>query len=987
MRVPFASAFVACLAVSACSQTPVVVPLRSMERPRDLDFICLEELSNGAWQGVSLEKCALNYDDSARVAGRFRLHSLVTQQSRGELAVVDLGRTRPDTANLVKVDPRTPGYSFIPVSAAPTDVVADPMGEVVFVSSGRDPRIDVLPSGILRGPIDTTASVDPPPWPHLDFDRATEGMPSAMSIVREKDKRRLFVTLPDAKPAAKIAVFDLASARVPSRVGDITLGAPLPAPLPYQPISCGPNRNTKTWWAAYDTCGGEAPKIPSGSVTVDVTDTNYHFAGVALAGGKLFVSDDRVPVIHVFEVANGAGVEIRRIAVGTPTARLAVSPVVPDEVTFQNSAAIDVCTARGWIGDGKDHSAESPTLAENKLTNGRCRAHRYIYAVDLVNTEAGGGSIAVIDVPVVTAGGVEKLDLDGSELVQPMACDSPNFPARRLPLGPFAVGGVNAVPARAVAFVELDPPLSNFTQPPKQKAVRCRGWDPGKHPLGHRDLDPADGVSQEERDARIKLGTEWRPNVDPRRLRGVFAWVALSNGALVVVDVDDYDATCRGPAGEVKRGQIFRHPDETDLELKRENIGSLNPEYFPSAVRRHHPRSLRAFTPDLVPAVTTPSLTRFGTVLSNEPTSETGSVNPHFAAVVRQLTSEPRPTTILPAPDNPYALSTESWTVTYEGALPGFTGSFGALLEEPTGLVIRDPSGGFCRKGVESDGAVDTHDVVQLLDEVCTFNRCTPAERESCLETFGDINVTTVALPRARSLLIEKAFDDRLTIANKHLAPGEAFVVVDGPPDIAKIKRCFGDDVGGTRVLPLLRYTVRSSKSWVVVGGTSGFLHRKIVDPASTDKVCINDLSRPRIQNGRAFDLSPLPGSTIGSATAQPYTQDANVVADLCKQFVNPVWKFAIRRGIGRDPADKTKTKFVEVIPQQDMRFAFSGRFAWQPLSIGAGSLSASIKAVASTWDGVEQLNWRMVAVVDAIDRGLLVFPADQPFAFQKGIN
>src|SRR5687767_8368370 len=105
MRVPLASAFVACLAVSACSQTPVVVPLRSMERPRDVDFICMEQLANGGWRGVSLEKCALNYDDSAKVPGNFRLHSLVTQQSRGELAVVDIGRTRGDPANLVKVDP------------------------------------------------------------------------------------------------------------------------------------------------------------------------------------------------------------------------------------------------------------------------------------------------------------------------------------------------------------------------------------------------------------------------------------------------------------------------------------------------------------------------------------------------------------------------------------------------------------------------------------------------------------------------------------------------------------------------------------------------------------------------------------------------------------------------------------------------------------------------------------------------------------------
>lgn len=967
MRALLATALLTCLAVSACSQTPVVVPLRSMERPRDVDFICLEQLANGTWRGVSIENCALNYDDSARVPGNFRLHSLVTQLARGELAVVDIGRTRIDAATLVKVDPRTPGYSFIPVGAAPTDVVADPKGEVVFVASGRDPRIDVLPSGLLRGPIDTTASVDPPPWPHIDFDRATEGMPSAMTIQREGDKRRLFVTLPDAKPSAKIAVFDLASPRVPSRVGDITLGAPAPTPLPYQPIACGPNRTTTTWWAAYDVCKGESPKIPTGTVTIDPADTDYHFAGIALAGGKLFVADDRVPVIHVFEVANNAGVEIRQIAVGAPTARLAVSPVVPDEVTFENSAAIDVCTSRGWIGDGTDHSAESPTLAENKLMNGRCRAHRYIYAVDLVNTEAGGGSIAIVDVPVVVTGGVETLDLDGSELVQPMACDSPNFPARRLPLGPFAIGGINSVPARAIAFVQLDPPINNIDK----KAVRCRGWDVGRHPLGDRDLDAADGVPADERAARISGGEAWRANVDPRKLRGVFAWVALSNGAIVVVDVDDYDATCRGPSGEVKRGQVFRHPDETkDLELFRANVGSAPAEYFPRAVRRHHPRSLRLFTPDLVPVVNSPGLSRYNTVLSNDPATDTGVANPHFAALVTQLSSEPRPTTILPAPDNPYALSTEGWTVTFEGPLPGFTGAFGALTEEGDRVALRDPNGGLCRKGIESDGAVDAHDVVQLLDEVCTFNRCTAAQKETCLAKFGEH--TAQPLFRSRSLFIEKAFDDRLVLANKRYTGAGPETLRDGPPDLESIKQCFGDDVGGTRVLPLLRYTIRSSKSWVVIGTVSGFLHRKIVDPASTEKACIEDLSKPRIQNGRAGELPALLEKDVGTGAA-PYTQEGNVVSNLCNQFVNPVWRFAIRRG--------------QAPSQQDMRFAFTGRFAWQPLSIGAGSLAATIKPVASYWDGVEHLNWRMISVVDAIDRGLLVFPVDQPFAFQKGIN
>jgi hypothetical protein len=521
MRSLLASLIVAATIAPACSQTPVVVPLRSMERPRDVDFICLKQMANGTWEGQPLETCALNPDDTPNKAGA-RLFSLVTQTSRGELAVVDIGSKRDDSAVLVKVDPRVPGYSFIPVGAAPTDVVADPLGTVVFVSSGRDPRIDVLPSGLLHGPIDSTAAVDPPPWPHIDFDRATEGMPSAMSIVRNGESRRLYVTLPDAIPTAKIAVFDLAKPPVageapkptiPGRVGDIVLGAPDAQPLPWAPIACGPKGNATTWWSVYDTCKGEKPKVPIGVTSVDPKGLKFHLAGVAAIGNTLFVADDRAPVIHVYDAAGG--LEIRRIAIGAPTSRLAVSPVVPDEVTIQNSTAIDVCMSRGWLGDGKDHSTESKSVADQ--LKGRCRAHRYIYAIDLVDNESTSGSLVVVDVPVITQP-AERLDIDAAELVQPMACDSPSFAARRIPLGPFGLNGTNVVPARSIAFVQLDPAISNIDV----KAARCRGWD-AAHPLKNLDLDPADGVparSGRQAQARRRAVAHARGSeVDARRLR------------------------------------------------------------------------------------------------------------------------------------------------------------------------------------------------------------------------------------------------------------------------------------------------------------------------------------------------------------------------------------------------------------------------------------------------------------------------------------
>jgi len=981
------ASLVVCAAASACSQTPVVVPLRSMERPEDVDFICLEDTGRGTFRGVSLEMCAANFDNTPRNAGAFRLHAVVSQVSRGELAVVDLGRVPGDPAQLTKADPRIPGYTFIPVGAAPTDVVADPMGSAVFVSSGRDPRIDVLPAAILRGPIDTkAASADPPPWPHIDF-TADEGIPASMAIVRsrissepEKHTNRLYVTLPDAKGGPKIAVFDLtASAILPARIGDIPLGAPVPVPLNLKTAACGPRGASTPWWTAYDTCGGEPAKVSTGIVTVD-TPTKFHLAGVNVVGDKMFVADDQAPVVHVYDIKGGAGIEIRQIGVGATTSRLAVSPAVPDEVTLHTSAAIETCVARGWVGDGLDHSADSVAIKDS--LGGRCRAHRYLYAIDVTNPEAGNGSIAIVDLPVTYAlddknqiklkDGVpeeERIDFDGAELVQPMACDAPSFSPRRLPVGPFAINSGNTVPARSIAFVEIDPPRVNGLS---AKAVRCRPFQRtlnnqviDTHTLGSPEYE---GVPEAEAEARRAIGRSWASGAGPRRLRGVFGWVALSNGALVVVDLDDYDATCRGPKAAADRGPLFVHSDEAKLSSPEFFGDAATGEYFPRAVRRHHPRSLRLFDQNVRPTVGSVIFSRFDAVISNDPTNETGRLYPHFAVLEARADANSRPPVVLPAPDSPYSLSTETWAVTYEGMLPGFTGAWGTIADEGGKLVLRDSSASYCRRGVESDGPIETHDTVQLLDEICEFASC--PNRAKCADYFGE--ATDRPMLPGRSLFVEKAYDDRLALANSHWErtldeqKRPSWRRVDGPPDLALIHECFG---GGAPTA--LRYTVRASGSWVAVGSTSGYLHRRVVsaDPAA-EKACITDLTKPRILNGRLGELPPL--TNFASRTVLE-DKENQISEESCKRFVNPAWKFAIRRGLNPSA--------------QDMRFTFGGRFSWQPFSLGAGSLLASMRPVAAFWDGRERLNWNMIAAVDAIDRGLLVFPALEPFAYQKGAN
>lgn len=937
------AALVTAASAPACSQTPVVNPLRSMERPKDLDVICLEAQPDGEhWRGVSLENCAVGRD-GALADERFRLHSVVTQQSRGELAVVDLGRQPSDPATLTKADPRLPGFTFLPVGAAPVDVVADPGGGAVYVASGRDRRVDIIPSIFLRGPLDSRASAEGPnglPWPRLEFSD-DDGVPGALSIVREGDARRLYVTLPGARPLPKIAVFDLGtlgqpgpSAESPAKVGDITLSGSAPAPLPWAAPNCAPlAKKPDPWWLDLEASCVSDPtqrwQVPSGATAV-VPPTEYHLAGVAVAGGKLFVADDRAPVIHVFDVSEGRGLEIAQIAVGSPTSRLAVSPPVPDEVGFHNLAAIDVCTANGWLGDGLDHSADSAVVAEQ--LGGRCRLHRYVYAVDLVNPTAGNGSLAVVDVPVLRAEGGERLDLAGATLEQPLLCDAPTFPARRIPLGGLGVGTNIATPVRSVVFVKSDPRPPNTAV--DLEAVRCRSWNPGEAPsvdgVTVPDLANLAEVPADRRDPRVAAGALFRGDVNPGRMRGVFAWAVLTNGTVIAIDVDDYDATCRGSASEA----LFFTETKT-------SIGTTATGEYVTPVRRHHPRASRRLDAALVPRGTSAILSLYGAGLTNGDANDDERARPRMARVVANSAPRTDYETWFPSTESPWSLPSETWSVTYEGILPAFRARFGTL--QGGEWVPTEVNADFCADGVE------TGDLLDLLDEVCPEGvSCDETQRTACNAKYG--LPTDQPLRPERTFVLGAPTRDRLPVTGQYFPTASGVSV---GPISTDLDACFGRG--------LRRYAVRAAGKWVVVGSTSGYLHRQVADPAT--KACVLDISRPTIVQGRAVE------APAGTVLERPLSK---VTAAKCEHFVNPYIYFAVVRGA--QPSVR------------DMRFTFAVNWALQPLALFFGPLPTTIRPIGATWDGVERLNWNMVGLVDADSQGLRIFSAIAPLsdAFYK---
>jgi len=959
------------LAGPACSQTPVIVPVRSMERPRDVDFLCLLEKPDGTAEGAPLEKCrispppatpdpAVRLDRPSVEKENYHLHAVVTQSKRGELAVVDLGRgPRVSEFGMVKVDPRIPGFTFLPVGAVPTDVATDPGGKAVYVASGREARIDIIPAALVRGPIDSEASSGGPrPWPFIQFG-ADEGAPTRLAIVREGATGapsdaidgRLYALMPEAKGGPKIVVFDITTTPLaPVRLGAIALTIPEATPLPVPPLDCSNAPGTAAphvpglpWWNAYDKCFFVTTPPPA-PPTVATTAPTMHLAGIAVAGGMLYAADDAAPFVHVFDIKNGNGVEVHRIAVGSHISTVAVSEPVPDEATLANVPALETCAAKNWFGDGLVHN-EDPVVALR--LKGRCRAHRYLYAVDLDDATNGDGSIAVVDIPTTltrdATGTVvsDAIDLPSAELATPLACDSPALPFSRVSLGTLGIGGLNGVPARAVTFVNYDPPSPGFavgagTVGAGIKGVHCRPW--GKqgcaagddHCVEYSAVDPLKAPGDAEAgldDARRNAGASWRTGVDPKRLRGTFAFVALDNGAVVVVDVDDLDGTCRGP-----------NKDTTSKPFPLDSATSLGistGEYLNRVTKRHHPRSTRFFNADNLPAVGNPVFsTGFTAASSTQP-----GAPPHFVPL------DEAKTPVLPAPDNVYALGTavaanETWSVTFEGAIPGFDKSGTAGSFSPDGTQLLDPSAAFCRRGVQGDDSA--HDLIQVMEDVCAADVCCAGgactngqkQHDDCAAAFGA--PADNPLPKTRSLVIGTAFDDHVTIDQHFEQVALTAPPVAGPHPLMKV--CFPG---------LSRYNVRVHDQWIVVGSSTGYLHRRKVsaDP-KTPGLCVADTSKPMIINARFKELS----------------RDEKDFTD-CKIFRNPSWRFMIQQG----SADSV----------QGMSFTFNARFAFLPLALTIGSLPTSIKSLAYVRDGVDLLDWSMIGVVDAIDRGLSVVSVD----------
>ncbi len=774
---------------TSCAQSATNVAVRTFERAQRVDVVCMRvfapDPSNPALHvPIKAEpqpqaQCA---PVPAGVDGStldYHLYALVTQTARGEVAVVDL-----TAGYVIDGDHSTPGINFIPVGAIPTDVAVAPDGQLAYVAAAEvnKPAIYAIASRNILGDSQVTAGLavgdaPPPPTlpalpvcqldqapgsmvviPHVDTSDAGAASTYEIAVVLPGDgagrKARVVTIDPlpfvrgaglDGTPGTTYAPGALSKCVVTS---DTTLDDPSPVPTPAVtgaswgdgvkypgaapeappfPHLCAGGPDGGTFDAGAPDGGGTDGGASDGGVVeagvfdagapvdagpdaddagpLDFGPGNHpHGSSAARDGTTLYVGDDGLPLIHVLDLSK----------VGSPRE---LPPLVA-------TSALD-SLRRVSVGD----IAVSPTTSDYK---------KYLYAVDKRE-----GSIIVFDVTELTTE-------PRGPLVRPHAEVNPFQAPDRI---------IFNAPVATVSFVRHDFPLTHVCDSPVSNARGGLFCNPSANAgpnVGEPASDQGAGMCY-----RANISTSDVPILGPTRLRGIFGFVTLSNGNMVAIDVDDWDAPCRrpDPMDTANPPNAFAPPepaasgpndldpyhvpsafcsaakDDTARCATPDTTAKVSQEFFFPVSAPNRPRSLYFVRTDPKTGVHSPQLNGLPQLFSqNSALSTVGAgakANPLLLPTATTLADpslaktpaapDPANRGIPAAPTNipdgtslpgvrfsweePQVHIDQDWSVTYEGPIPAFDGkSLATNIETTDGyqtLLLPNTSALFCRKGVE----------------------------------------------------------------------------------------------------------------------------------------------------------------------------------------------------------------------------------------------------------------------------------------------
>jgi hypothetical protein len=569
-------------AVTSCSQTPTNIPVRTFQQATKMDIVCLrvnDENGNAlkashcrpdgsdCIEPVDRDTCTIVAPGASGAAQQYHLYAVVLQSTPGEVAAVDL-----TNGQVIDEDHATPGINFIPVGAVPTDVAVPRAGAMTFVSSAdpNKPAIYAIDNRRVLG--DSTGQYPQKPLTIADQPSCSLPQPPAALAIAQlsPDSYVLLVQLRSwGSQQAQIVAIDPApllrgagidggvtadggsTGVVPpgsltpcTALGSLTLAGTLPPSWTPAPAW----RDGVPYFApaapmmGVPDAGGDAP-MGGGEGGVPEAGADAGGGMPVQGGGNVVIPDDAEPPPVPPGAQCVSTVEAPDAAIPL-TAPLGVQGPAPSAMTMRIDRPLlyvaDGALPMIHVIDVADptHPVEQPPLLATSLRSpGKpigvgplavSPATRdgtvYLYATDMSD-----GTLMVFDV-------TDPASTVRTPMLRPHPELNPFQPLDRIAF---------SAPVASVLFVEHDWQLpSQVDNIHSYSGILC---NPN---LGARPTTDPKTWAKGAFYRADQAGTiEVNGTVEgfPGRLRGIFAFATLSNGNVVAVDVDDWDAPCRRP--------------------------------------------------------------------------------------------------------------------------------------------------------------------------------------------------------------------------------------------------------------------------------------------------------------------------------------------------------------------------------------------------------------------------------------------------------
>lgn len=218
---------------------------------------------------------------------------------------------------------------------------------------------------------------------------------------------------------------------------------------------------------------------------------------------------------------------------------------------------------------------------------------------------------------------------------------------------------------------------------------------------------------------------------------------------------------------------------------------------------------------------------------------------------------------------DPEQVPTETWSVTYEGVLPGTGGHLARMVD---GFRVHDPLGRFCERGVEPgdwllirttpeqvhpDLRTDPLGVETDTGQACDIRPTAEALIEAPIIAVGLTTLTLdpdkARLRRPAPVLDASAIEDKGISSAACADALEALLSSPQWMDPVDV-----EDLEAAELPERFSYEIRPEDTWVVEGSRSGFLHRQTwaVDTDTGEGACVTDEELSELATGRAQTAS-----------------------------------------------------------------------------------------------------------------------------------